>query len=115
MTQVTVHKSKAFTKLSWRARLRWWWRRRRLGELGRAIEDDLARRETHAMLFGGGLPDVHESWNLVCDVNPSAHYSHAGEPADPEAHRGSPCPFPPCQGQLRPRTPEDKLAWVIHR
>lgn len=59
------------------------------------------------------LPDVFESWNLVCDLRPSSHYCHAGQPEDPEAHRGAPCMVEGCPGKLRPRTPDDRLVWTV--
>ena len=59
------------------------------------------------------LPEVFDSWNLVCELEPSTHYAHAGFPEDPEAHRGAPCMVEGCEGTLRPRTPDDELHWVI--
>lgn len=61
---------------------------------------------------GTRLPPVTDSWNLVCDQHPAVHYCHAGQPADPEAHRGQPCMADGCDGKLRPRTSRDQLQWT---
>lgn len=52
MPEVTVHRSKTFMRLSWRARFRLWWRRLRMPPTVRALEDELIRRELDAIVFG---------------------------------------------------------------
>ena len=52
MPELTVTRTKTFTRLSWRARFRLWWRRWRMPPEIAALEDELARREMDALING---------------------------------------------------------------
>ena len=55
--EITTTKHRSIVRLRWRTRLRYWWHRRRLGKVGRAVEDALAAEVLASVLHGVKNPD----------------------------------------------------------